>query len=232
MSRPFGFFEVEVTAPKNLDIPLLQTRIKTSGGTRTIAPLGKWTGTYFTEEINNAMQYGYKFKILRGYLFDKGYIFKEYVDFLYNLKVNSAKGSPDYIIAKLLLNTLYGRFGMNPHCENHLIINSKDSLEFINNNIITNVVDLKNGRELISFFEENEWSEAEKKKSLNISVVISSAVTASARIHMSQFKTMKDITLYYTDTDSIDIDRPLPGKFVGREYTMCLNNIQFILEWI
>jgi hypothetical protein len=111
---------------------------------------------YFSEEINNAMAFGYKFKILRGYLFNREHIFKGYVDFLYNLKVNSAKATPDYIIAKLLLNTLYGRFGMNPNCENHLIINSKDSLEFQNNNIITNVVDLQNGRELVSFFEENE----------------------------------------------------------------------------
>jgi DNA polymerase type B, organellar and viral len=217
INRPFGFFEVEITAPENLGVPLLQTRIKTFGGTRTIAPLGTWTGTYFSEEIYNAMSYGYKFKILRGYLFDKGYIFKDYVDYLYNLKVNSEKASPDYIISKLLLNSLYGRFGMNPHCENHLIINSKDSLDFQNKNLITNVIDLKNGRELISFFEENEWSDEVSKKSLNISVSVSAAVTASARIHMSQFKNMKDLTLYYTDTDSIDIDQPLDPKYVDKE---------------
>jgi hypothetical protein len=34
---------------------------------------------------------------------------------------------------------------------------------------------------------------------------------------MSQFKTMKDYTIYYTDTDSIDVDRPLPDKYIGRE---------------
>jgi hypothetical protein len=28
---------------------------------------------------------------------------------------------------------------------------------------------------------------------------------------------MKDITLYYTDTDSIDIDHPLDPKYVGTE---------------
>jgi hypothetical protein len=40
IDRPFGFFEVEVEAPTNLHIPLLQTRIKTSNGTRTVAPVG------------------------------------------------------------------------------------------------------------------------------------------------------------------------------------------------
>jgi hypothetical protein len=39
-------------------------------------------------------------------------------------------------------------------------------------------------------------------------VAVSAAVTAYARIHMSQFKLMQDLTLYYTDTDSIDIERP------------------------
>lgn len=34
---------------------------------------------------------------------------------------------------------------------------------------------------------------------------------------MSQFKTMKDITLYYSDTDNIDIDKPLNPKYVGKE---------------
>jgi hypothetical protein len=34
---------------------------------------------------------------------------------------------------------------------------------------------------------------------------------------MSQFKTLKNATLYYSDTDSIDIDRELDPKFVGTE---------------
>lgn len=216
--QPFGFFEVEITAPDNLNIPLLQTRLKTNNGTRTVAPLGTWTGTYFSEEIFNAMKYGYKFKILRGYLFDKDNIFSDYVDFLYELKLNSSKSSPDYIISKLLLNTLYGRFGMDPKIENHMILSNIDSLKVHNQKIITNVIDLHNGKELISFFDDKDWNEETKKKTLNISIAISAAVTAYARIHMSQFKSVNnDYNLYYSDTDSIDINKPLPDKFIGEE---------------
>lgn len=57
------------------------------------------------------MKFGYKFKVISGYLFDKKYIFNEYVDFLYNLKSTSVKGTPDYVISKLLMNSLYGKFG-------------------------------------------------------------------------------------------------------------------------
>jgi len=52
----------------------------------------------------------------------------------------------------------------------------------------------------------------------NISIVVASAVTAYARIFMSQFKMKflkEGITLYYSDTDSFDIDRPLDSQFVG-----------------
>jgi DNA polymerase type B, organellar and viral len=34
----------------------------------------------------NAMKYGYKFNILRGYLFDQEYIFKYYITDLYEIK--------------------------------------------------------------------------------------------------------------------------------------------------
>jgi hypothetical protein len=152
MSKLFGFFEVEVETPKNMKIPLLQTRF----GHRTIAPLGTWTGMYFSEEIYNAMKFGYKFKILRGYLFEEANIFSEYVDYLYKLKVNSPPKSPDYIISKLLLNTLYGRFGMNPHMESHLIVSNEETLELNSQGVVTNVIDLLNGKDLVSFFDDHD----------------------------------------------------------------------------
>ncbi len=51
------------------------------------------------------------------------------MEYFYNLKVNSLKDSPDYIISNLLLTILYGRFGMNPHMESHLIVVSEETLK-------------------------------------------------------------------------------------------------------
>ena len=100
-----------MVAPDNLFYPVLQTKVKSDNVNQTISPLGKWTGWYLSEELKNAMKFGYKFKVISGYLFDKKYIFNEYVDFLYNLKSTSVKGTPDYVISKLLMNSLYGKFG-------------------------------------------------------------------------------------------------------------------------
>lgn len=212
----FGFFNVKVTSPKDIKNPILQTKINTGKGFSTVCPLGNWTGMYFSEEIKNAMKYGYKFKVISGYLFKKRYIFNGYVDDLYKIKSNSDKNSPDYIISKLLLNSLYGRFGMDPEKENHEIIEESESLEFYNNKSVRNVMSFGNGKELISYLEKHN-NEIEKDKATNISVAISSAVTAYSRIHMSNFKNLDNITLYYTDTDSVDFDKPLSEDLIGKQ---------------
>jgi hypothetical protein len=49
----------------------------------------------------------------------------------------------------------------------------------------------------------------------NINVGIAAAITAYARIHMSQFKNNPNFNLYYSDTDSAYFDKPLPDYLVS-----------------
>jgi hypothetical protein len=49
----------------------------------------------------------------------------------------------------------------------------------------------------------------------NVNVAIASAITAYARIHMSQFKNNPNFNLYYSDTDSIYIDKPLSKDMIS-----------------
>lgn len=107
----FGFLRVQVTAPKDLFAPLLMTRV----GGRTVAPLGTWTAWYFSEELKLALTLGYEFKVLEGILYERGKIFSGYVDTLYKLRKSYASDDPRNLICKLLLNSLYGKFGMSPH---------------------------------------------------------------------------------------------------------------------
>jgi len=208
---PFGFFEVEVDAPLDLNIPILQTRIKTKNGYRTIAPVGTWVGTYFSEEIKEAKILGYKFKTLRGYQFERANIFEKYISELSILKENSKIGSANYLIYKYLMNSLYGRFGMNPRMETTLIIDSSTSDKYLNNDklMVTNNIDLKNGKELISYFEEIENS-----NKINISIPLASAVTSYSRIFMSRFKIMLGENLFYSDTDSCYTNKTLDAKYI------------------
>jgi len=63
-TKPFGFFYCKITAPDNLLHPILQIQHKTKDGVRTLSPLGKFEGIFFSEELYNAQKFGYKFEVL------------------------------------------------------------------------------------------------------------------------------------------------------------------------
>jgi transcription elongation factor GreA-like protein len=49
-------------------------------------------------------------------------VFKEDVDFLYNLRLKYNKSDPMNFIGKILLNSLYGRFGMDDNFTEAFVI--------------------------------------------------------------------------------------------------------------
>jgi hypothetical protein len=192
----FGFFYCKIEAPDNLKHPILQTHVKTQSGIRTISPNGMWEDMLFSPELDNAKKYGYKIKILWGYTFEKGYIFKEYVDNLYNLRLNYPKSDPMNYIAKILLNSLYGRFGMDDNFSEVQIIH-KDYIGDFENKFLDLIV---SKTELDDYYLiENTSYEINDENELthNINVSISSAITSYSRILMSNFKDNKVINLNY-----------------------------------
>src|SRR5450755_2076568 len=96
----------------------------------------------FSEEMKNAVKYGYKIDVLWGYTFKSENIFKNYVDYLYNFRLNYPKSDPMNFIAKILLNSLYGRFGMDDNFENIDVIHKVFYPDFENKFIdqITNKI--------------------------------------------------------------------------------------------
>jgi len=214
----FGFLEVEVNAPLDLKIPLLQKKIETNEGFRTLSPVGKWTGVYFSEELKEAAKLGYTFKILRGYTFHQEIIFKEFITNLYKEKEESIKDSANYIITKITMNANYGRFGMKPDIEKNIIIHEKDLDKFNldENIIISDSISLKNSKEMVSFFDLKDSDMLlGSYRNLNISVPIAAAITAYGRIFMNKFKNLPGYELYYSDTDSVYLNKELDSKFVG-----------------
>ena len=139
-SNAFGFFYCRITAPNNLKHPILQTHVKVNKGKRTIAPLGQWESMIFSAEMDNAKKYGYKFEILWGYKFKPKNIFKGYIECLYQLRLKFDKSNPLNLIAKLLLNSLYGRFGMKDRFPDIIIFNDK---KIINQYLLLKIVILE-----------------------------------------------------------------------------------------
>jgi len=206
----FGFFYCKIMAPEGLLYPILQIH----HNNRTVSPLGNWEGMYFSEELYNAEKFGYKFEILWGYIFDKDYIFKDYINDLYNIRLNYPKSDPMNLTAKLLLNSLYGRFGMNNNFNTLEFVNQGRFEKLTNNsNIkIENITQL--GSKYLVSYNGNKMDVDKELNNVNIS--IAAAVSAYARIHMSQFKNREDLpNLYYSDTDSLYFDGFLPSKYIS-----------------
>jgi len=194
----FGFFYCKITSPGFLEHPILQRRIKTKDGIRTIAGLGSWFGWIYSAEMDNAMKFGYTFEILNGYQFEKGNIFDDYVNKLYNLRMEFEKGHPMNLIAKLLMNSLYGKFGMklestliemcDTSCETELNL-FKEMLEVYGESII-DFVKLDHRiltiRKSMIDYKFNEKEDMYHGQDVNIA--IASAITSGARMWMSTLK--------------------------------------------
>ena len=221
----FGFFYCKITSPDNLNHPILQRRIKTSEGIRTIAGLGSWTGWISSLELDNAVKYGYQFEILNGYQFERGDLFSGYVNKLYQLRLQYPKPHAMNLIAKLLMNSLYGKFGMKLETtvvdifdcstpegsklfENALEAYGETIHDYIN--LDGCFVIVRDSRVDIKYSEDQDMYHG-----LEVNIAIASAITAAARVQMSVFKNNPLFNLYYTDTDSIVIDKQLPESMVG-----------------
>lgn len=207
-AEAFGFFQCKVEAPTDLIHPIIQLHVKTKAGTRTMSPTGTFECMLFSEEMDNAIKLGYKIKILWGYTFKKGKIFKSFVSDMYNIRLQYSKDHPMNYIAKILLNSLYGRLGMDDNFSYSTIISKESYLKYEEQNYekIKDVMDL--GDNYLVEIEGDETSSMldDRNESHNINISISSAVTGYARILMTQFKNNSKMKLYYTDTDSIYTD--------------------------
>lgn len=139
-------------------------------------------------------------------------IFKEFVATLYDMKLKSEKGSPQYVIAKLLLNSLYGRFAIDPNLYKHKLITEDQLDKYALEYRIEDVDSLGNGKLLIRYYDEKVVDYKPEYQVMNSSIAISAAVTAGARTYMNYFLSNYDV--YYTDTDSAYIKGKLDPKFV------------------
>ena len=169
--------------------------------------------------MDNAIKFGYEFKIIKGYTFNKEKLFNRIIEDLYQLRLVYPKSDPMNFIAKLLMNSLYGRFSMYDNFTELRILN-EESLEQILSNENISIQDIFSlDKDYIVQIKKNELQELNSlidsfRENHNINIAVASFVTAYARIHMSMFKNNNNIKLFYTDTDSIAVNKPLDSSFI------------------
>ena len=85
---------------------------------------------------------------------------------------------------------MYGRLGMDPILNKYKIVDKKEFYDLEKNHEILDIIDLKNGLELVKYSDsEIVTKESDNKQSrTNVSIAIAAMVTAHARVFMSKFK--------------------------------------------
>ena len=88
--------------------------------------------------------------------------------------------------------------------------------DFVLNNDIEDTV-IINDDWILATKITDDSKENPRESAFNNSVAIASAITAYSRVYMSVFKNNPNFKLYYSDTDSLFVDKYLNDELVGQE---------------
>lgn len=208
----FGFVEAYVVCPTTIEHPFLPYKEDET----LIFPTGRFVGVYYTEELKFARNLGYEIFPLRGYLFEKkDSPFDGIISDLYNRRLEAKKrgDAPMTYLYKILMNSLYGRFGLNPESTLTEICNKSRFDEWIKKDNFKSGEKLNDQYYLVSY-SSNCYSDDEGWKAPKMSAVhLAAAITACARIHMYPHIARSDC--YYTDTDSVVLGSPISDDLVS-----------------
>ncbi len=173
---------------------------------KLIFPVGKFTAYLTTASLLHAIEHGHVKKIKMAAAYKKAKLFTTFVDYFYSerLKYRNEKNPAFAYICKLILNSLYGKFGQR----NSIMIEE----------IQTDCI--RNFRELIWHVQEKRYYIhqifygleqtilLQEEEGLNSMPAIAAHVTDYARIYLWYIMEKAGMkNCYYMDTDSIIVNR-------------------------
>jgi len=167
-------------------------------------------GVFFTPEIDLLFEVDRlaSFEVIEGFeFFDVDYIFKDYVEKLYQLRLDNPD-TPLSLLCKFLLNSLYGKFGQNPLREQLIHVKEFDTLyDLIRDQAKVQVLDDHRG-----LFQVSTTSDCAFEH-----VGIAGTITSNARVRLYRGLLEAKNGLLYCDTDSVHCSKPISNRFIGSE---------------
>jgi hypothetical protein len=189
-----GITNAKVNAPTDLYIPVLPAKIKLKSDNKLMFVVGEFSGWWDNHLLRKAREIGYTIDPIKSYIFESDYIFKEFVDDFYKIKQNAESGTPMYLIAKLLMNSLYGKYGQRQISESMIKDPDPDKEKYT----------------IKDFDIETGWARVEeegKGKAYLPQIAIHVTAMAQLWLYESLEKIVdKGYKLFYCDTDSITTD--------------------------
>jgi len=209
-----SIWDVTVEVPHSLHVPPLGSviripsvkRVRRKNGEivkktelqfKFLFPVGVFRGKWTNVELKYAMTLGVKIlKTHEGMIFQSaGFLFKDFINDMYarRMRAKEAKDDVNDTIAKLMMNSLYGRMGLNREREDVVIDDGRLAATPVE--YTPEIVKRGFGFGLIrtpSYLHSSFTN-----------VAIASFVTSYARIHMHKLYMKLGHDLFYTDTDSV-----------------------------
>lgn len=204
-----GFVQVEISCKDELRQPLISIK----SNKKIIQPVGHFSTLLSNTEIKYCLDHYnefYQFKPVWGYYYENsGIVFKEFVETLQNKKEKN--NNPLY---KKMMNSLYGRFGMDISKSSKTAIISLDKEDnFLEGDIVPLSRTELTDDYVIYTYKDETWDHESYAKLLqdieykkyNIRTDWAATITATGRIMIQNLKEL--VKVYYVDTDAIVIEK-------------------------
>ncbi len=199
-----GIYRVTVETPDDLVFPILPKRIKKGKSDYIVWPQGVFETSVTNIELDFALAHGYKIlEIHEGVVFSEiVYPFGDFVDLCEKTRLKH-KGTPFELVAKLMQNSVYGKFGSRID-RTELFIPKVDS----------------------DYVGAHPWGSSEKLwiREQRIEAIQSLPqwavfITAQARINLlEKIYELGVENVIYCDTDSITTTKTMDSKYIGNAY--------------
>jgi len=172
---------------------------------KCIYPIGRFTTTLPTASLMRAYNHGHIIRVIKLAAYIKANMFKDYVMYFYNLKEKARKegNKIDYMLAKLFLNSLYGKFGQKVD----KIISTGELKKTMWGREEVYYTDTK--KYTVINYLGNRWEELElnAEEGWNSFVAIAAHITDYARnILVDYIEKAGWENVYYCDTDSLFVN--------------------------
>lgn len=191
-----GFYQIDAVIPEKLHIPPLPTIVKE----KLFFPVGRGEFYVTSADLELLTALKIKFTIKKGVVFTKKKaIFKGFIEAMWKIRQSFPKGSMDNEIAKLLMNSTYGKTGMKRENE-ELIFSDKPEIGW-------RVYDEDFGL----------YTRDTESRSPFILPYLASYITSLARNELYRLMIKAGFeNVYYCDTDSIITSTKMPtGEGLG-----------------
>lgn len=192
-----GLSRVTVVSPDSMHYPLLPFRTKD----KLIFPLGEFTSWQSHIELRKALELGYKIKkVFKSYYYLKNCEpFKGFINDMYGLRSSyKVDKNPAEMVVKILMNSLYGKFGQ----------------KFLNKeNLIPNNLSAEELHKLKSFEilgDEGEYLRIKQDRIPSAFCIPIWALYVTAYGRLRLYDLIVESNAIYCDTDSIITEKVMP----------------------